>query len=226
MKATGISLYRVIVPILLDRVCARGDDVRLRPALSARRQPQAGSAAQRNQGQARRALFCGPDHEWVFGGQPARRAGSDFLLRIFRFRRTIALPISPSSSSSRTISAVRAASLPPTPWDPQQHNGSSNKGWERTFQDGTIASYTDFQVSHVFPEITEPPGYFKKEDLQSSEMTLLGAGPLYSRPQPERLRHHALARAVEQESRLSRWSRWSWRSWRFPSRCPWAGEDR
>jgi lipopolysaccharide export LptBFGC system permease protein LptF len=55
-------------------------------------------------------------------------------------------------------------------WDSQQHQWTFEDGWERTFQGGTIASYRKFN-SEVFPNIAEPPGYFKKEDLQSSEMS-------------------------------------------------------
>ena len=52
MKATGISLYRIVLPVLVIASILAVVAVRLRPALSAHSQPPAGSAAQRDQRQA------------------------------------------------------------------------------------------------------------------------------------------------------------------------------
>ncbi len=53
MKATGISLYRIVAPVLRARGPPLRRAVRLRRGLPARRQPPPGSPALRHQGQAR-----------------------------------------------------------------------------------------------------------------------------------------------------------------------------
>jgi lipopolysaccharide export LptBFGC system permease protein LptF len=43
------------------------------------------------------------------------------------------------------------------------------QGWSRTFHDSDVLSYHPFDAA-TFPLFAEPPGYFKKEVRQSSEM--------------------------------------------------------
>ena len=84
MKATGISLYRLVIPIVSIAACLGGMPVSLRPVLSAAGQSQAGVAAQRDQRpaaadvlQSRRTLDLRTEGR-------ARRTGLHLLLRIFR----------------------------------------------------------------------------------------------------------------------------------------------
>jgi lipopolysaccharide export LptBFGC system permease protein LptF len=55
-------------------------------------------------------------------------------------------------------------------WD--GHNWIFDAGWQRTFSGETVGTYAPFSVE-VFPEIKEQPSYFKKEDLQSQEMSFV-----------------------------------------------------
>jgi LPS export ABC transporter permease LptF/LPS export ABC transporter permease LptG len=169
MKATGISLYRVILPILLI-ACALAamlftfDQLYL-PTANRKQE----SLRSEIKGKPPRT-FLRPDREWVFGenkpGQPPRIFYYEFFDSANnRFANLTVLEFQPNSFvPARRIFASDAS------WDPQQHEWIFNRGWERTFQGGTIASYKAF-ATQIFPEIAEPPGYFKKEDLQSSEMT-------------------------------------------------------
>jgi LPS export ABC transporter permease LptF/LPS export ABC transporter permease LptG len=114
--------------------------------------------------------FLRPDHEWVFGRSKANEGARIFYYEYFdsannRFANLTALEFQPNSFV--LAGRIFASNVV---WDPQQHQWTFEDGWERTFQGGTISSYRKFS-SEVFPSITEPPGYFKKEDLQSSEMT-------------------------------------------------------
>jgi lipopolysaccharide export LptBFGC system permease protein LptF len=44
------------------------------------------------------------------------------------------------------------------------------QGWERSLNGSAIESYRKFDVA-TFPQLSEAPGYFKKEIKQSSEMS-------------------------------------------------------
>jgi len=54
-------------------------------------------------------------------------------------------------------------------WEAGLNRWVCEQGWERDLQGSAIQSYRTFDVS-TFPSVSEPPGYFKKEVKQSSEM--------------------------------------------------------
>lgn len=169
MKATGISIYRVIVPILaiafaLAVMMFSFDQLYL-PGANRKQE----ALRSEIKGKPPRT-FLRPDHEWVFGeskpGQPARIFYYEFFDSASnRFANLTVLEFEPNSFVlARRIFAADVS------WDSRQSTWIFNRGWVRTFQNGEISSYKTF-VSRTFPEIDELPGYFKKEDLQSSEMT-------------------------------------------------------
>jgi LPS export ABC transporter permease LptG/LPS export ABC transporter permease LptF len=169
MKATGTSLYRVIVPIfviaaILSIALFSFDQLYL-PTANRRQE------ALRSTIKGRPArTFLRPDRQWIFGerkpGVPERIFYYEFFdptdnqfanLTIFEFQ----------PDSFQLARRIFAANVH---WEPHLHEWVFENGWERTFEDGAISSYMTFDV-HVFPQIAETPQYFKKEDLQSSEMT-------------------------------------------------------
>ncbi|MGC1785044.1 MAG: LPS export ABC transporter permease LptF [Acidobacteriaceae bacterium] len=169
MKATGISLYRVILPIflvagMLSVVMFTFDQVYL-PTANRKQE----SLRSEIKGKPPRT-FLRPDRQWVFGenkpGEPARIFYYEFFDSANnRFANLTVLEFQPNSFA--LASRIFAQDVF---WDPQQHQWIFDRGWERKFQNGTVAEYKTFDTQ-IFPEIVEPPGYFKKEDLQSSEMT-------------------------------------------------------
>lgn len=169
MKATGISLYRIIVPIFLIAgalsVAMFTFDQFYLPTANRKQE----ALRSEIKGKPPRT-FLRPDREWVFGehqpGEPERIFYYEFFDSTNnRFANLTVLEFQPNSFTlARRIFAADVS------WDPQQHQWIFRKGWERAFQGGTIASYKTFVVQS-FSEIVEPPGYFKKEALQSSEMT-------------------------------------------------------
>lgn len=169
MKATGISLYRIVVPIfvlagVLSAIMFSFDQLYL-PSAN-RRQESLRSIIK---GKPPRT-FLRPDREWVFGerqpGQPPRIFYYEFFDSANnRFANLTVLEFQPNS-----FTLARRIFASDVDWDPLHRQWVFEKGWERTFQGGTIASYATF-TTRVFPEIVESPSYFKKEDLQSSEMT-------------------------------------------------------
>ncbi|MGH9617968.1 MAG: LptF/LptG family permease, partial [Acidobacteriaceae bacterium] len=169
MKATGISIYRTIVPIFLVAaalaVVMFSFDQLYLP--NANRKQEA--LRSEIKGKPPRT-FLRPDREWVFGKSKPDEGSRIFYYEYFdsannRFANLTVLEFQPNKFvlSGRIFASDVV-------WDPQQHQWTFENGWVRTFQGGSITSYRTFS-REVFPAITEPPGYFKKEDLQSSEMT-------------------------------------------------------
>ncbi len=170
MKSSGISLYRIITPVLVVTIVISAglfvfDELYL-PAAN-RRQEALRSVIKNKPAQT----FSRPDRQWISGqtnnsGEPARI----FYYQYFnaetdRFANLTVFEFDPTTFTlHRRIFAVSAR------WDPAVNNWVFDNGWQRTFSGETIASYQPFTVA-AFPEIKEQPSYFKKEYIPSQEMS-------------------------------------------------------
>ena len=168
MKATGISLYRLVVPIVaISAVLAVSlflfDEFYLPQANQ--RQEALRSIIKGRPPQT----FLNPEQKWIFGqprsGEPDRifyyqffdRDRNEFAnLSIFEF--------DPSTFAlSRRIFASRAS------WDQAAGSWRFLNGWQREIDGASVTGYSEFRQTS-FPEIHEDPGYFEKEEKQSQEM--------------------------------------------------------
>jgi LPS export ABC transporter permease LptG/LPS export ABC transporter permease LptF len=170
MKATGISLYRVVTPVLVVAAMLAGalfvfGESYLPPA---NRRQEALLAVIKNKPAQ---TFLRPDRRWISGqtgatGTPARI----FYYQFFdpdkdMFANLTVFELDPSTFElKRRIFATTAH------WDAAASQWVFNNGWQRAFEGEAISDYKPFSVS-TFSEIREQPGYFKKEDLQSEEMS-------------------------------------------------------
>jgi LPS export ABC transporter permease LptG len=168
MKATGISLYRIVVPVLaiaavLSASLFLFDDTYL---------PQ----ANRRQEALRNVIkgkppetFEHPGRKWIFGQQHAGQPSRIFYYQYFdpdidTFSNISVFEFNPGSFNlSRRIFAATAH------WEPTLDAWVFEDGWERTFTPEGI-NYQGFSVM-TFPEVREPPAYFTKDVRQSSEMS-------------------------------------------------------
>ena len=167
MKATGISLYRMVIPVLvISAVLGAGlfafDQFYLPQA---NRKQEAllniikGKPAQTtlNSGQ-----------KWIVGVQHAGEPDRIFYYQFFdpdqnAFANLTLFEFDPATfAMTKRIFAARVA------WSEADHTWVFENGWERTIQ-GTNVSFREF-ASARFAEVHEEPGYFKKENLQSQEM--------------------------------------------------------
>ena len=169
MKATGISLYRVIVPIVVVAamlaVALFLFDESYLPAAN-RRQEALRSVIKGRPAQT----FLRPDQKWIFGRQEPGKPGRIFYYQFFdpevdRFANITVFEFDPENFSlTRRIFASSAH------WEPPLQQWVFENGWERRFDGEAVSSYQQFRVQS-FPEISEGPQYFKKEALQSQEMS-------------------------------------------------------
>ena len=169
MKATGISLYRIVLPVLVI-ACVLATSLFLFDELylpKANRRQE----ALRNVIKGRPAQTVEhPGENWIFGQQRPRQAGRIFYYEFFdaahdSFGNISVFEFNPDSFSiSRRIFASGAH------WEPQLDQWVFENGWVRTFNGDEISGYKPFVVN-IFPEIREHPQYFKKEELLSSEMS-------------------------------------------------------
>jgi LPS export ABC transporter permease LptG/LPS export ABC transporter permease LptF len=169
MKATGISLYRIMVPVLVVAAALAVAlflfDESYLPTAN-RRQEELRSVIKGRPAQT----FLRPDQQWMFGKEEPGKPGRIFYYQFFdaahdRFANISVFEFDPENFSlSRRIFADSAH------WEPQLNQWIFEQGWERHFTGEAVSDYRQFNVQS-FPEIVEEPQYFKKEALQSQEMT-------------------------------------------------------
>ena len=169
IKATGISLYRLMVPIAAIATA-------LAVALFLFDQyylPQANrrQEALRNVIKGRPPqTYLHPEQTWMMGQKPQPgEPGRIFYYEFFdrdrnEFANLSVFEFDPATFQlTRRIFAKRAA------WDADSGGWVFENGWVRDIQGASVTDYRAF-LRTSFPEIRATPDYFKKEDLQSQEM--------------------------------------------------------
>jgi LPS export ABC transporter permease LptG len=170
MKATGVSLYRVVAPILVIAamlaVSLFAFDELYLPQAN-RRQEALLSAIKGKPAQT----FLRPDRKWISGqttsaGDPTRI----FYYQFFDPDRDVFANLTVFEFQPGSFALTRRIFAASAHWDPTRDRWLLEDGWQRTFQGETVASFSSFGAS-TFPEIREQPAYFKKEERPSQEMS-------------------------------------------------------
>lgn len=163
-KASGLSLYRIAVPLLLAGLfLAAGlvvlDDTYL-PFANQRQD------ALRNQIKGRPAqTYYQPSRQWIFGENAKIYNYELFDPDRELFGGLNVFELDPATFQiKRRIYATRAH------WDAQQGLWILESGWIREFNQGALTRYTPF-MADALNELSEPPSYFNREVRQSYQMT-------------------------------------------------------
>jgi LPS export ABC transporter permease LptG/LPS export ABC transporter permease LptF len=191
MKAAGISLYRIVIPVLvltaIIAVSLFAFDEFYLPAAN-RRQEALRSVIKGKPAQT----FLRPDRSWI-SGQTTPEPGAPGLdsqtwvrpnhnpqqpqaepVRIFYYQffdpdRNVFANLTVFEFDPVTFTLERRIFAASARWDGRVDRWLFENGWVRTFSGESVASYDPFLLT-TFPAIREQPQYFKKEDRQSQEM--------------------------------------------------------
>jgi LPS export ABC transporter permease LptG/LPS export ABC transporter permease LptF len=169
MKATGISIYRIVVPILaIASVLAVSlfvfDETYI-PGAN-RRQEALRAVIKGRPAQT----FERPDEKWMFGMEKPGQPSHIFYYQFFdqdqdRFANITVFTFLPGTFKlEKRLFAASAA------WDPERNAWVFRNGWERSFNGDEIENYSTF-ASVTVTGLTERPQYFKKDPRPSSEMS-------------------------------------------------------
>jgi len=167
MKATGISLYRTMVPVLLlSAALAAGlfffDQLYL-PYANKRQE------VLRNTIKGRPAqTYLHPDRKWIFG-----QHSTIYYYEFFDPDRNRFAGLSAFEFDPRSFQLTRRIYAAGAHWEEALNKWVLEQGWERSFRGDAIDDYRRFEVA-TFDRLNEPPTYFKKTGLYevkpSSEM--------------------------------------------------------
>jgi LPS export ABC transporter permease LptF/LPS export ABC transporter permease LptG len=162
-KASGISLYRLVLPLTLAGCLIAGgmfllDDTFL-PYANQRQD------ALRNQIKGRPAqTYFQPARQWIMGED-----NKIYNYELFDSDRQLFGGLNVFELDPATFQVRRRVFASRATWEPTQNTWALAGGWVRDFSDGRITRYAPFKVSSL-SELTEPPGYFRREVKQSYQM--------------------------------------------------------
>ncbi len=168
MKAAGISLYRLVIPIVsIAAIFALGlflFDQYYLPQANRRQE------ALRNVIKGRPAqTYLRPEQQWIFGEPNAGEPGRIFYYQFFDPARNEFANLSVFEFNPSTFELTQRIFAARVYWDPASSAWRFQNGWASAFKDSAASSFRQFQLAG-FPEIHEQPSYFKEEALQSQEM--------------------------------------------------------
>jgi LPS export ABC transporter permease LptF/LPS export ABC transporter permease LptG len=163
-KASGISLYRLAVPLLFAGLALAASmivlDETFLPYANQRQD------ALRNQIKGRPAQTYAHPQRWIFGNDEKIYNYDLFDPTQNLFGGLSVVELDPTTfQMRRRVFATRAT------WSDSQKVWVLEGGWVRDFSDGTITRYERFPVTSL-PELSEPPSYFNREVRQASQMSL------------------------------------------------------
>jgi LPS export ABC transporter permease LptF/LPS export ABC transporter permease LptG len=162
-KASGISLYRLVLPLMLAGCLIAGGMFLLDDTfLPAANQLQ---DALRNQIKGRPAqTYFQPARQWIMGENNKIYNYELFDPDRQFFGGLNVLELDPDSFQiRRRVFATRAT------WEPTENTWVLAGGWTRDFKEGRITSYVPFKVESL-PELIEAPSYFRREVRQSYQL--------------------------------------------------------
>jgi LPS export ABC transporter permease LptF/LPS export ABC transporter permease LptG len=163
IKATGISIYRIIVPVLVaSSLLAVGlfffDQFYL-PHANKRQD------ALRNEIKGKPAqTYLNPDRKWIFG-----QHSNIYYYQLFDSERNQFGSLAVFQFDPVTFQLTRRIYTDRARWEDGLGRWVCLQGWARDLRVSAIQDYHTFDVA-TFPALSEPPTYFKKEVKQSSEM--------------------------------------------------------
>jgi LPS export ABC transporter permease LptG/LPS export ABC transporter permease LptF len=168
MKATGISLYRLVIPIVAIAATLAVslflfDEFYLPQAN--RRQEALRSTIKGRPPQT----FLHPEQKWIFGQPRAGEPGRIFYYQFFDHDREEFANLSVFEFDPVTFSISRRIFAGRVYWDADKNSWIFQNGWVRDFQGANQKGFREFKNTS-FSEIHEEPSYFSKESLQSQEM--------------------------------------------------------
>jgi LPS export ABC transporter permease LptG/LPS export ABC transporter permease LptF len=168
MKATGISIYRLVIPVLVISATLAGGLF----AFDQYYLPQANrkQEALRNIIKGKPAqTTLNPDQKWIIGQQSGGEPERVFYYQFFAPDQNAFANISLFELDPKSFSVIKRIFAERAVWNANQRTWNFENGWERTMTGANVNSFHEFQ-SATFAEVREEPGYFKKESLQSQEM--------------------------------------------------------
>ena len=174
MKATGISIYRTIAPILVISVALAGALFLLDQWYVPYANKRVETLKNLIKGRPPQT-YSRPDRKWIFGQTSKKHGSAEENRKIYYYEfyepdRNVFGNISSFELDPHTFQISKRIFASRAHWSDSLQKWVFEKGWERAFNGDNVTQYQPFEVD-TFAELNEPPNYFKKEVRQSQEMS-------------------------------------------------------
>ena len=163
MKATGVSVYRAVLPVLIISALLAGGLFMLEEwylPYANKRQETLRNTIKEKPAQT----YLRPDRKWIFGQHNTIYYYEFYDPEADQFGSISAFEFDPA-----TFQITKRIYATQSHWDRDLQEWIFERGWQRSFRGAAIQSFEPFNL-HEFAELNEPPTYFKKEVHQSQEM--------------------------------------------------------
>jgi LPS export ABC transporter permease LptF/LPS export ABC transporter permease LptG len=164
LKASGLSLYRLVLPLLLAGCLLAGGMLLLDETFLPYANQRQDALRNRIKGRPAQTYFQ-PAQQWIFGENDKIYRYELYDPDRQLFGGLNVFELDPGTFQvRRRIFAARAT------WEPTESAWVLTGGWVRDFgNDGRVVRYEPFKATSL-AELTEPPGYFRREVRQYYQM--------------------------------------------------------
>ncbi|HTX15305.1 MAG TPA: LPS export ABC transporter permease LptF [Candidatus Baltobacteraceae bacterium] len=164
LKASGISMYRLVLPLLLCACLVAGGMFLLDDTFLPYANQRQDALRDRIKGKPAQT-YLEPARQWIFGEHSKIYNYELFDPDRQLFGGLNVFELDPATFQiRRRIYAARAS------WEPTENAWILTGGWVRDFDaDGRVTRYDPFTATSL-PELTEPPSYFRREVRQYYQM--------------------------------------------------------
>jgi LPS export ABC transporter permease LptF/LPS export ABC transporter permease LptG len=162
-KASGISLYRLILPLGLAGCLVSAGMFLLSETYLPYANTRQNALRSEIKGKPPQT-YERPTQQWIFGENSKIYNYGLFDPNLKLLGDVTVLELDP-----RTFSLRRRVYADRATWDPVQDAWVLTGGWIRDFANGKVTSYNTFKATS-FTELTEPPSYFQHDVLTSDQM--------------------------------------------------------
>ncbi len=163
VKASGISLYRLILPLGLAGCLIAGGMFAMGETFLPYANQRQDALRNEIKGRPPQTYFQ-PTHQWVFG-----QNDKIYNYEFFDAERQLFGGLNVFELDPQTFQIRRRVYASRANWDPEENTWILTGGWVRDFQNGQITKFIPFRA-YSLAELSEPPSYFRREVLQSDQM--------------------------------------------------------
>ena len=168
-KASGISVYRLSVPVVLAAMVLSGGLF----AFDHFYVPQANRIQERDRNKIKgkpEQTYLRPEQKWV-----GTNSGRIYYYKLFDAKENSMLGVSVFEIDEKPFQLMRQISAEKARWEPSIKQWVFQNGWRRDLKDEKDLirekEFDDFKgQTRTFPELVEPPSYFLSEKLQGKQM--------------------------------------------------------
>ena len=162
-RACGVSLYRLAAPILVASLLISAGlfalDYRYLPETNRKQD----AIRDEIKGRPVRS-FLRPGRQWTFG-----RNSRIFYHRFFDPQQQVLAGLNVYDLDPETFRLRRHIAAERARWDVEQRAWVMENGWEREINGDQVTHFEQFP-SKAFPDLSEDPAYFQKEERQHQQM--------------------------------------------------------